>query len=85
MPLYNPTNVDASIYNKTSFTDLNKALQLLEGDAKKVVKNLNKDAAYQYAKPMIEEFYTKINPEFQQKNQPITALQKTYMKAICVS
>lgn len=82
MPLYNPTNVDASIYNKTSFTDLNKALQLLEGDAKKVVKNLNKDAAYQYAKPMIEEFYTKINPEFQQKNQPITALQKTYMKAL---
>lgn len=82
MPLYNPTSVDASIYNKTSFTDLNKALQLLEGDAKKVVKNLNKDAAYQYAKPMIEEFYTKINPEFQQKNQPITALQKTYMKAL---
>ncbi|MEQ3498933.1 S46 family peptidase [Tenacibaculum sp. SSH1-16] len=82
MPLYNPTNVDASIYDKTNFTDLNKALQLLEGDAKKVVKNLNKDAAYQYAKPMIEEFYTKINPEFQQKNQPITALQKTYMKAL---
>ncbi|AZJ34281.1 S46 family peptidase [Tenacibaculum singaporense] len=82
MSLYNPTNVDASIYDKTSFTDLDKALQLLEGDAKKVVKNLNKDAAYQYAKPMIEEFYTKINPEFQQKNQPITALQKTYMKAL---
>ncbi|WP_437823488.1 S46 family peptidase [Tenacibaculum mesophilum] len=82
MPLYNPTNVDASIYDKTNFTDLNKALQLLEGDAKKVVKNLNKDAGYQYAKPMIEEFYTKINPEFQQKNQPITALQKTYMKAL---
>lgn len=82
MPLYNPTNVDASIYDKTNFTDLDKALQLLEGDAKKVVKNLNKDAAYQYAKPMIEEFYTKINPEFQQKNQPITALQKTYMKAL---
>ncbi|CAM1358692.1 Asp/Glu-specific dipeptidyl-peptidase [Tenacibaculum litoreum] len=82
MPLYNPTNVDASIYDKTNFTDLDKALQLLEGDAKKIVKNLNKDAAYRYAKPMIEEFYTKINPEFQQKNQPITALQKTYMKAL---
>jgi hypothetical protein len=82
MPLYNPTKIDASIYDKTSFTDLDKALQLLEGDAKKIVKNLNKDAAYRYAKPMIEEFYTKINPEFQQKNQPITALQKTYMKAL---
>ena len=82
MPLYNPKNVDASIYEKTSFTNLDNALQLFEGNAKKVVKNLNKDAAYQYAKPMIEEFFTKIDPEFQQKNQPITALQKTYMKAL---
>ena len=82
MPLYNPKNVDASIYNKTSFTNLDKALKLFEGNAEKVVKNLNKDAAYKYAKPMIEEFFTKIDPEFQQKNQPITALQKTYMKAL---
>ncbi|CAM1343010.1 S46 family peptidase [Tenacibaculum aestuarii] len=82
MSLYNSKNVDASIYNKTSFTNLDKALKLFEGDAEKVVKNLNKDAAYKYAKPMIEEFFTKIDPEFQQKNQPITALQKTYMKAL---
>ena len=82
MPLYNPKNVDASIYNKTSFTNLDKALKLFEGNAEKVVKNLNKDAAYKYAKPMIEEFFTKIDPEFQQKKQPITALQKTYMKAL---
>ncbi|TDQ28885.1 S46 family peptidase [Tenacibaculum caenipelagi] len=82
MPLYNSKNVDASIYDKTSFTDLDKTLKLLDGNAEQVVKNLNKDAAYLYAKPMIEEFYTKINPEFQQKNQPITALQKTYMKAL---
>lgn len=81
MPLYTK-NVDASIYNKTSLTDLDKALKLLEGDAKKVVKNLNKDAAYQYAKPMVAEFYAKINPEFQHKNQAIAALQKKYMKAL---
>ncbi|WP_299106401.1 S46 family peptidase [uncultured Tenacibaculum sp.] len=81
LPLYTK-NVDASIYNKTSLTDLDKALKLLEGDAKKVVKNLNKDAAYQYAKPMVAEFYAKINPEFQHKNQAIAALQKKYMKAL---
>ncbi|WP_299155896.1 S46 family peptidase [uncultured Tenacibaculum sp.] len=81
MPLYSK-NVDATIYDKTSFTDLDKALKLLEGDAKQVVENLNNDTAYQYAKPMIEEFYKKINPEFQQKNQPIVALQKQYMKAL---
>ncbi|CAM1345885.1 S46 family peptidase [Tenacibaculum crassostreae] len=81
MPFYTK-NSDASIYEKTAFTDLEKALQLLDGDANQVVENLNKDAAYLYAKPMIEEFYTTINPEFQQKNEPITALQKTYMKAL---
>ncbi|OSY87160.1 peptidase S46 [Tenacibaculum holothuriorum] len=81
MPLYTK-NVDASIYNKTSLTDLDKALKLLEGNAKQVVENLNKDAAYQYAKPMVSEFYSKINPEFQQKNQAIAALQKKYMKAL---
>ncbi len=81
MPLYT-NKVDATIYDKTSLTSLDKALKLVDGDAKQVVKNLNKDAAYQYAKPMVEEFYTKINPEFQQKNQPITALQKKYMKAL---
>ena len=81
MPLYSK-NVDATIYDKTSFTDLDKALKLLDGDEKQVVENLNKDAAYLYAKPMVEEFYKSINPEFQQKNQPIVALQKKYMKAL---
>ncbi len=81
MPLYNK-NADASIYDTTSFTDLDKALQLLEGSADEVVKKLNEDAAYAYAKPMIQEFYAQINREFQQKNQPIVALQKQYMKAL---
>ncbi len=81
MPLYNK-NADASIYDTTSFTDLDKALLLLEGSADEVVKKLNEDAAYAYAKPMIQEFYAQINREFQQKNQPIVALQKQYMKAL---
>ncbi len=81
MPLYNK-NFDAAIYDTTSFTDLDKALQLLEGSADEVVKKLNEDAAYAYAKPMIQEFYAQINREFQQKNQPIVALQKQYMKAL---
>ncbi len=81
MPLYNK-NFDAAIYESSSFTDLEKALQLLEGSPKEVVKKLNDDAAYAYAKPMIQEFYTQINPEFQQKNQPIVTLQKQYMKAL---
>lgn len=81
MPFYNK-NVDASIYDNTAFTNLDTALDLFDGNVKKVLKKLNKDAAYLYAKPMIEAFYNTINKEYQQKNEPIVALQKTYMKAL---
>ncbi|MFC0603196.1 S46 family peptidase [Winogradskyella pulchriflava] len=81
MPLYGK-NVDASIYDKTAFTNLDSALKLLEGDANDVIENLNKDAAYAYAKPIIAEFFNEINPEFQEKNEPINALQTKYMTAL---
>ncbi|MDY0779434.1 S46 family peptidase [Tenacibaculum sp. IB213877] len=80
MPLYSK-NVDASIYNHTAFTNLDSALALLEGSADEAVAKLNNDKAYTYAKPFIEEFYTSINKEYQEKNEPILALQKKYMKA----
>lgn len=82
MPLYNEANVDPTIYNKTAFTDLDKALQLFDGTTEEIIEKLNNDAAYVYAKPMIEEFYNSINAEFQQKNEPITALQTEYMTAL---
>lgn len=81
MPFYTK-NVDASIYDKTSLTDLNEALKLLEGKPKDVLKKLNKDAAYKFAKPMIDAFYNSINEEFNSKNEPIVALEKEYMKAL---
>lgn len=81
MPFYTK-NIDASIYEKTSFTDLNEALKLLEGKPKDVLKKLNKDAAYKFAKPMIDAFYNSINEEFNSKNEPIVALEKEYMKAL---
>ncbi|MUU78580.1 S46 family peptidase [Winogradskyella endarachnes] len=81
MPLYGK-DVDASIYDKTAFTNLDSALSLLEGDAETVIKNLNNDAAYEYAKPIIDEFFNTLNPEYQQKNEPITALQTKYMTAL---
>ncbi len=82
MPFYNKTNVDPTIYDKTAFTDLDRALKLFDGSSEDVIKKLNEDAAYAYAKPMIEEFFNSINAEFQQKNEPITALQTEYMTAL---
>ncbi|MGV6829069.1 MAG: S46 family peptidase [Flavobacteriales bacterium] len=81
MPFYNK-NVDVSIYEKTTFTDLNKALQLLEGSPKEVLKKLNNDAAYQYAKPMITAYYHNIKKEYDAKQQQITSLQKRYITAL---
>ena len=82
MPLYNKTNVDPTIYYKTAFINLDSALKLFEGSAEEVIKKLNEDAAYAYAKPMIEVFFNTTNAEFQQKNEPITALQTEYMTAL---
>ena len=81
MPFYNE-NVDASIYDNTAFTNLTSTLELLEGDSAKVLKKLNSDPAYIYAKPMIEEFFKTINVEFQQQSTAIAVLQKQYMKAL---
>jgi hypothetical protein len=81
MPFYTD-NVDLSIYSATAFTSLDSALELLEGSPKKVLKKLNNDPAYQYAKPMIEEFFKSINTEYDAKNLPINALQTKYMTAL---
>ncbi|WP_298754257.1 S46 family peptidase [uncultured Psychroserpens sp.] len=81
MPLYSK-NVDASIYNKTAFTNMDRTLDLLQGTSAEVLEKLNSDAAYQYAKPLIEEFFTTLEPEFQRINTQINALQTTYMTAL---
>ncbi|GAB5563639.1 MAG: S46 family peptidase [Winogradskyella sp.] len=81
MPLYGKT-ANASIYDTSAFVNLDSALQLLEGDAQTIIKNLNTDSAYAYAKPIIDEFYSSIDPEFQEKNEVINALQTEYMTAL---
>ncbi len=80
MPLYTDKG-DASIYDKTKFTNLDSALKMLEGTSDDVIAKLNNDAAYKFAKPFVEEFYADIEPKFQSINTEINALQKTYMKA----
>lgn len=81
MPLYTD-NVDVSIYDKTSFTNLDSALEVLQGSPEKVIHKINQDPAYIYAKPFIEDFHTTIDSEFTRINTQINALQKTYMKAL---
>ncbi|HBK70490.1 MAG TPA: serine protease [Flavobacteriaceae bacterium] len=81
MPLYTD-EVNDRIYDKTSFTNLDSALVVLEGSPSQVIQRINEDAAYQYAKPYIMEFYTRIEPEYQSKKSNINAIQKDYMQAL---
>lgn len=81
MPLYVPY-AKSSIYEKTAFTNSKTALKLLEGNKEKIVENLNRDAAYQFAKPFIQEFYSDIEPQWQAMNTQINGLQMQYMKAL---
>ncbi len=81
MPLYT-SNVDASIYENTALVNLDGALQLLDGDAETVLKRISEDVAYQYAKPLVVEFYTVLEPKFQKLNNEINDLQTKYMKAL---
>ena len=81
MPMYTD-NVNTSIYDTTAFVDLDRALAVLEGSMSEVISQLNEDAAYVYAKPMVMEFYMQYEPEFQRINSEINDLQTTYMKAL---
>ena len=81
MPLYT-NNVEASIYDKTMLVNAKKTLQLLQESPEKIIKTINKDTAYQYAKPFIKEFFDTINPSYQEFISQKNRLQKTYMKAL---
>lgn len=81
MPLYTD-HVDASIYDKTAFTNLESALKVLEGNSSEVLEKLNDDAAYQYIKPFIIAFYTEVEPRFQELNPQINSLEQQYMTAL---
>ncbi|MEM9856461.1 MAG: S46 family peptidase [Bacteroidota bacterium] len=81
MPLYTD-KINASIYNKSAFVKEESALKLLEGERKQVIKKIEADPAYIYAKPMIKAFYETMNPAFEKVAFEIAALQKQYMKAL---
>lgn len=80
MPLYT-SNYNASIYETSNFTNLESALKVLDGSQEDVLNKLNADSAYSFAKPLVQDFYTTIEPDFQRINDAINALQTQYMTA----
>lgn len=81
IPFYT-THVNSSIYNETMLINATEVFKLLEESPEKLIADLNKDSAYNYAKPFIEEFVKTINPEYQEFISQKNALQKQYIKAM---
>jgi len=82
MPLYDVNATNSSFYKTTKFTNLTNALAMLEGNYETVIAKLNKDAAYQFAKPYIKEFYEVVSPKYSNSKGEIAKVQKQYMKAL---
>ena len=79
-------NIDAkklatTIYTNSKITSYNSLKEVLTGDAPTVLANLNKDPGYLLVKELADSYNTLIAPKYDEINQTITALQRTYMKA----
>jgi len=88
-PAFLPTNlsnINASdlateIYGQSKLVNYNSIKELLSGDSKTVLANLNSDKGFQILKNMADKFLKDVNPKYEEINMRITALQRTYMKA----
>ncbi len=76
------TKLTNDIYKNTKFTSLEGVNELFVGTPEEVIKKLNNDPAYTFAKEMHSIFYNKIEPEYQKINLELNAVQKKYMKAL---
>ncbi|MFD0964158.1 S46 family peptidase [Pseudofulvibacter geojedonensis] len=82
IPLYEANKISSKFYEHTAFTNLSAGMKVLKGKAKKVVESINKDSAYIFAKPYIAQFYSDLEPNYQNINGEIAKVQKQYMKAL---
>ncbi|WP_300565145.1 S46 family peptidase [Flavobacterium sp.] len=69
------------LYSKSKLVDYAKFKELLSGDAKSVLKKLNKDKGYAFVKSLADNYTKNIAPKYDEINLKIVALQRTYMKA----
>jgi hypothetical protein len=78
----NVAQLTAEVYGKSKLTSYDGVKQLMEGDASAIMDKLNADKGYQVIKAMTLAYYEKVLPKYEEINLKITALQRTYIKAI---
>ncbi|HLF52121.1 S46 family peptidase [Flavobacterium sp.] len=77
----NAKKLTADIYDKSKLVNYSGLKELLTGDTKTVLANLNNDKGYQLVKELADKYNKEVAPKYDEINLRITALQRTYMKA----
>lgn len=71
----------SEIYGQSKLIDYNGLKELLNGDTKTVLANLNNDKGFLFVKEVADKYLKEVAPKYEEINLRITALQRTYMKA----
>jgi hypothetical protein len=77
----NAADLATEIYGQSKLVDYNGLKELLSGDSKTVLANLNADKVFVLIKNMADKYLKDVAPKYDEINLRITALQRTYMKA----
>ena len=77
----NATELANDVYSNSKLVSYNSLKELLTGDSKSVLANLNADKGFKVIKSMADKFLKEVAPKYDEINLKITALQRTYMKA----
>ncbi len=77
----NAANLAAEIYGKSKLVNYTSLKELLSGDSKTVLAQLNADKGYALLKDMTDKYIKNVAPKYEEINLRITALQRNYMKA----
>ncbi|MCR9288123.1 MAG: S46 family peptidase [Bacteroidetes bacterium] len=70
------------IYDQSLLTNGEEMMRILELPASDVIKALTNDNAYQMSSALAEAYAKKVSEKYNSINEEITALQRTYMKAL---
>lgn len=72
----------SEIYSKSKLTAYESLKELLNGDAKEVIKKINEDQAVKFVKPIAAIYLDEVSPKHEKINLKINALQRSYIKAL---
>ncbi len=75
------SKLTAELYSQSKLTSYDGLKELLTGDTKTVIANLNNDKGFQLIKGIADKFLNEVAPKYDELNLKISALQRTYMKA----